>query len=130
MNMKTKPKIIFLVISSFFLVTNFKKQTVDFRDQYLGVYFCNRNCQVLKGDKTGLEMSKDTVTIVVTKDPADSVLNIKADLSNFKIKLLNGKLYSNTKGSYCTGQFVGDSIKLGTSIGRVSNMCTYSGKKK
>jgi hypothetical protein len=102
----------------------------DYRDSYVGNYFCKKDCQVVNSNRSGLEIVSDTVTVHVTKDVADSTLNLAFGQLNVKVKLKGMMLLAYPFGGHFSGRFfMGDSIKFGFSIGKVSNVCSLVGKK-
>jgi hypothetical protein len=112
------------------LIDKPKALLTDYRDPYIGSYFCNKICEALDSAHTGHVMSNDTITITVAKDDLDSVLNIFVNLSTFKVKLRDEVLYSYQPGTRISGKFFSsDSISFGTSQGHMINICAYRGKK-
>lgn len=128
--MKINHIIKLLILGGLALLMSFYKLPVDYRDQHVGNYLCNRSCQVVNDNKTGLEIRYDTITVSITKDVSDSVLNVRIGQRNLKVKLINSKFSADRREGIWAGRFVGDSLKLSTSIGKVSNVCSYKGKKQ
>jgi len=104
--------------------------TSDYRDAYTGTYFCNRFCNSYKGNRPGGNYTSDTVSVGITKDAIDSVLQINTGQQILKMKLLNKTLQAYPKNEHFGGKFFNtDSINFNFAAGRTYS-CTYKGKKK
>jgi len=104
--------------------------TSDYRDAYTGTYFCNRFCNSYKGNSPGGNYTSDTVSVGITKDATDSVLQINTGQQILKMKLLNKTLQAYPKNWHFGGKFFDiDSIYIDFTAGQTYS-CTYKGKKK
>jgi hypothetical protein len=75
-------------------------------------------------------MLNDTLTITISKDEMDSVLDLSINLRTFKVKLKNELIYPIEGATRINGGFFSsDSIGFNTSQGHTPNLCTYNGKK-
>ncbi len=102
----------------------------DYRDSIVGTYFCRSKCQVLSYNYE-LTNYTDTVTISITKNTRDSILDISIRGRALQVKLRNGVLYHNEQGARNQGNFFAtDSIAFSTSSGLAPNGCSYRGKKQ
>ena len=130
-----KPKRIFLPILavSFVISTAFNKPVIrpsDYRDAYVGTYFCSSVCQGVNSEHTGLTTATDTITISVAKDPMDSILQITIDSAIFQVKLTSTTMTAYPLGQHWAGLFYStDSIGFAKSVGIAANGCRYKGKK-
>jgi hypothetical protein len=107
------------------------KPLTDYRDSYVGNYFCNRSCQSLNSDHSGIVMNSDTLTIGVAKSYIDSVLDITVAAGVFPVKLKSGTLYPYPLGAHRGGKFFStDSISFVSSPSMGPNICSLRGKKK
>jgi len=77
------------------VATNF---LTDYRDGYVGYYFCKRWATTFKVEGAPNEV-KDTITIHIEKDAADSVLLFTIGAVQQKFKLVGGNLYPYPDGS-------------------------------
>jgi hypothetical protein len=116
---------------------SFKKQTTsitDYRNAYLGTYFCNRfsaSGLVSNSAQTGNSNSSDTVSIIITKDVLDSVLLINLGRQQIiKTKLISKTLQAYpVYGHYGGKFFANDSIDFYFAASRASSS-NYKGKKQ
>ena len=106
------------------------KLPTDYRDVYVGNYFCTENCQTVNSDKTGTVSNTTMLTISVSKDPADSVINVNIRNVLYKAKIENGKLFAYPKGHWSGKLFSSDSLRFVISTSHIMNICGYSGKKQ
>jgi hypothetical protein len=128
-------KIIALSILSFIVCTAFNKPTIlvtDYRDAYIGKYFCKSVCSK-KDDTNGKIQNSyrnDTISIVISKDATDSVLQVKLSAQVLKVKLHNNYMRSYSRGVHCGGKFFAtDSLDFNFTPGLASS-CRYLGKKQ
>ncbi len=121
-----------LLITAFiiFLITNNPKALLtDYRDIFIGSYFCTKQCQTLNAN-LNIAFFEDTLSINITKDNLDSVLNINIKQNNYKVKLLNGILIPYRPGDLIHGYFYSlDSISFAISLSHTPNICMYKGIK-
>jgi hypothetical protein len=122
-----KKNIIFMV-AGFFICTAFTVLLTDYRDVYIGHYFCNR--KITTFSLGGPIYTNDTLTINVIKDVTDSIIQITTKKENtYKFKLKNNILYAYPHGGSSSGKFLAnDSIYIYIASGRGSVI--YKGKKK
>ena|SRR5579872_3012569 len=110
--------------------TNKQKIITDYRSAYTGVYFCSRTCYRSYYSKTQDNTpTKDTVSIYVSKDAVDSVLQLKMNGQVLKLKLNGRFLGALQNGRYGGKFFAADSLDFRYAVSRASS-CTYVGKKK
>jgi hypothetical protein len=102
----------------------------DYRDSYIGSYFCNRSCEGMRNRQNTQSTYSDTITITVAKDALDSILKITIGKNTMQAKLNNKTLYPYSESSAHWGGkfFASDSITFMSS--RLGNLCSYRGKKK
>lgn len=126
-------KIIPLVLISFIICTSFNKRmilVIDYRDAYVGSYFCKSYCQTLNEDHSVINTNISTQTIIVTKDPLDSILKINIGSTSYKVKLNNDLMSAFPSRAHFGGRFYQtDSIGFVISVSNIPNACRYSGKK-
>jgi len=126
-------KISLVLITGSIICTAFNKPKSlppNYRDAYVGLYFCKSTCQVINVQHNGLMNATDTITIRVAKDATDSVLDIIIKHHIYKVKLLNGILYSYPEYERYGGKFFSsDSISFTSSITLGPSQCGYKGKK-
>ncbi len=117
----------------FIICTAFNKPMVlltDYRDAYVGSYFCNSSCQGLNSQHTALTTNNGTTTIGVAKDLLDSILKITIGKSTYQVKLKNNRMYAYPVGRHWGGKFfAADSIGFTASVSLAPNACSYTGKK-
>ncbi|MGQ0828779.1 MAG: hypothetical protein ACT4ON_10330 [Bacteroidota bacterium] len=122
------------VLISFIICTSFNNGTIllsDYRDEYLGNYFCTSRCQVLNSEHSAINTRIDTRTISVTKDPLDSILKIGIGTKTYQVKLKNNLLYAYPSGNHWGGKFYErDSISFVLSASKAPNACRYNGKRR
>ncbi len=124
-------KLIFLLFASIIVCMAFISPPEDYRDIYVGRYFCTSRCQSLNSDYTELSYHNDTVTILVTKNTRDSVLNISIRGGSHELKLISNILRPAMRGSRDHGKFFSnDSIIFSSSPGLGPNGCSFKGKKQ
>jgi hypothetical protein len=127
-------KIIFSICVVYFLCgasSNHHKILTDYRDVYCGNYFCKRTRQYLNSEHSSIVYANDTITIAITKDAVDSILNIAANQVTYKTKLISGKLSTYISWRQCSGKFYSsDSITFVTSGSQIPNSYYFRGKKK
>jgi hypothetical protein len=105
------------------------KSRSDYRDTYLGNYFCRRATTVFSANDIAT-ISKDTLTISVTKADLDSILTINFSGKVYQFKLKRGLLYAYPEGGRHGGKlFASDSIWLVIPVGHASSS-NYLGKKR
>ena len=124
-------KIIAISILGFMMCTAFNIPTIftDYRDSYTGSYFCNRSCEGMRNRQNTQSTHSDTVTITVTKDVLDSILQITIGKNILQVMLKNNTLYPYPAGARLGGKFLSnDSIAFMSS--GLGNSCSYRGKKK
>lgn len=125
-------KIITLNMICFIICTSFNNPTTttDYRNAYTGTYFCNRMCDSYSGHKPGENSKSDTISIIITKDAVDSVLQISIEQQIFKIKLFNKTLQAYPiNGHYGGYFFASESIEFYFANGR-AHSCKIMGKRK
>ena len=102
----------------------------DYRDGYLGNYFCRRSWEEINSEKNGQNLKTDTLTIFVTKDVSDSILQIKIARNIYKVKLINNEIRPSQANVHFVGNFIAnDSISIVVNEG-LSRVSFYRGKKK
>ena len=125
-------KIILFIAASFIICTAFMSSAfrvlvTDYRDAYIGNYFCNRSCQRIRTEPATIS---DTITISVAKDPLDSILKITAGQNIFRAKLKNNSLLPYPASAPLGGKFFAtDSLTFHSSAG-LGHVCIFIGKKK
>ncbi|MHB8261852.1 MAG: hypothetical protein ACYDCN_13445 [Bacteroidia bacterium] len=127
-----KSKIITLSILGFIICTAFNKISNDYRDSYIGTYFCHSSYTVLVNTGQGgtQQTHTDTLSISVAKAAKDSVLAIKIGTNTHLFKLKNNILYAHPKGEHRIGRFIdADSILVSIEGGHFASFI-YTGKKK
>lgn len=125
-------KNLFLLVTGVIIFSAFIIPTEDYRDSYVGTYFCRSKCESLNSDYTELSYRNDTITVVITKNNTrDSVLNITIRGKVHELKLKNGVMASNLPSNQNRGRFFStDSIFFSISPARIPNGCSYKGKKQ
>jgi len=123
---------ILVLTFGFFICTAFNKPdnsiALDYRDAYTGIYFCNKWCSIGIGTETSL--MSDTISISITKDATDSVLNFNVGNQDIKFKLQGKNLLAYPKSGHYGGElFASDSLTFFISTGH-AHTCSYKGKKK
>ncbi len=109
-----------------------KALVVDYRDVYTGNYFCKSTCSEVSHGNNGMQhdTKNGNVSIEISKDAVDSVLQIKFGMNILKVKLRNKVLKALEPGSHYGGSFFSaDSLDFVFNAGRTSS-CKYRGKKK
>lgn len=102
----------------------------DYRDTYVGTYFCSSMCRGVNSEHNGLTSASDTITISIVKDPMDSILQITIRNTIFKVKLKSTIMSAYPLGQHWAGIFYStDSIGFSKSVGLAANVCSYLGKK-
>jgi hypothetical protein len=101
----------------------------DYRDAYVGTYFCHSKSPQIRFDKPPV-IIRDTISIIVTKDAIDSVLKFSIGINILKFKLKTGLLSSfPDEDRHKNGKFYSsDSLRLYISTGR-ANYISLIGKK-
>ncbi len=123
--------IVFSIICTAFnkiKVTDSFKKPSDYRDSYTGSYMCKNSSTII--NQGAVPSTKNsTLTITVSKDPLDSVLQISVGSTNHKFKLRSNSLieYPN-EGHNGGGFFATDSIRLHISYG-FGGASRFIGKK-
>jgi hypothetical protein len=103
----------------------------DYRDPYTGNYFCSRSHQHLNSEHSSLVYTSDTLTITISKDAVDSIVDITANQVTYKAKLISGKLRTYISWQQCSGKFYSsDSISFVTSGSQIPNSYYFRGKKR
>ena len=102
-----KTLIIFICISLTRLSTSTNKAS-DFRDPYCGTYSCKSIYRHLTVQKTSFTQDTLGTTLTVSKNQADSVLNLAVGNDIFYVKLDDHR-FRGTKAR-CFGHFSNDSI--------------------
>jgi hypothetical protein len=117
----------------FIIFTAFNKPKIlvaDYRDPYSGNYFCRSSCYNKSGDTKQIVNTNDTSTIEISKDIADSVLQIRIGTNILKVKLHGKNLKAFQSGSHYGGVFFADdSLNFIYDAGRTAS-CKYKGKKR
>ena len=135
--------IIVFIAASYIFCTAFKSSVslkeeitnqptiTDYRDAYTGHYFCQSSVSGINpGIKGSRKKINDTLTIHVSKDALDSILQIKIGRSILKAKLKSSFMYAYPEGGHWGGKFFGtDSLFLIISGGHTLSL-KYDGKKK
>lgn len=101
----------------------------DYRDAYIGSYFCTCICQGVDTDISKLTSHTDTTTLYITKNQLDSILNIEIGHNLYQVKLKNGIIYAYPFGRHWGGRLSANNISFGLSES-MTTMCKYKGKKK
>ena len=128
-----------LIICAGFTYTDYSKSKnkikailiTDYRDTYVGTYFCNRGTKVMTGiaERT---YRTDTISLYISKDATDSILQVKISNQIIKVKLVvkNMTFYSSSNGIGGGGNFFStDSLNFNYAVGRTTfSFC--KGKKK
>ena len=127
-------KNILLIVSGFILLTAFNTRPVlltDYRDAYTGTYFCTRLCSSLKTEGGGRTTKIDTISIIVSKDVKDSILQINLGQQVLKVRVANKKMRTiSSNYRYFAGTFFAkDSINF-SFIPALSISYNYIGKRK
>jgi hypothetical protein len=123
-------KLAFLIPLALFGFSFGKMPITDYRDIYVGSYFCNRICTALSSDHTSIMNITDTATISVSKDPLDSILQIKLGSNYYAVKLKSGIMTAYPSEGHRSGKFyASDSISFNLTTGLAPSTCIYTGKK-
>jgi hypothetical protein len=136
-------KVITLSILGFIICTAFitpqvldsartdKSIITDYRDAYTGTYLCRSNCIRMQFNNPNNLYTQDTVSIAISKDAIDSVMQLKIGNGQIvKLKLVHKRLSSYVRGGHYGGKFyASDSLDFTFAPLRVSS-CSYAGKKK
>ncbi len=120
-------KNLLIAFFSFIFFTTFKTNYffTDYRDNFVGDYFCNSKCKVFDNDT----IRRDTLSISISKDLIDSILKINIGSSLYLVKLNDTILHSYPLGGHQGGYFFSlDSVSFSINIG-VGKYCIYRGKK-
>ena len=122
-----------LSLLALIIFTAFNKPTIplsDYRDSYVGIYSCKYYKNHLNSENMLYALDTGWVSITISKDPLDSVLQIDLGQKNVKAKLINKVLQPYPqKGRYRGQFFATDSISLGITSTMASSI-RYIGKKK
>ena len=126
-------KIIFILITSFIICAAFNKPLVlvaDYRDAFIGNYLCNSNCKGVRSPSNkNPAATTDVVTVSISKDAADSILQITLEKNIVLAKLKNNILQSYSGGEHLQGKFFAtDSVAF--VLSRLGSLCSYKGQKK
>lgn len=109
---------------------NYKNVSVDFRDAYVGRYFCKYTQFKKAGLRNETSSTGDTLSVFITKDVADSVLQLSFGRMNLKAKLNNKNLRAYPSGGTYAGMFfASDSLTFVIKVGHASSH-QYIGKKQ
>ena len=124
---------VLFIITTFIICTAFNKTKIvhpgDYRDSYTGAYFCRRSSTTINLGAPA-KVKKDTITVYVTKDVIDSVLQISMSNSVNKFILRNGILTEYPNEGHSGGKFfASDSIRLNILFGH-GYQSRLVGKKK
>ncbi len=103
-------------------------KNTDYRDAYVGSYFCTYFNQGVDTDQNKLAYHNDTITLYITKDPLDSILIIDIDQNIYQVKLKDEIIRAYPPGKHWGGSLSNNSISFGLSAS-MTNMCKYKGKK-
>jgi hypothetical protein len=124
-------KLMVLSIAGFIVLTAFNTPApADYRDAYTGTYFCKQKSNTSSNGNRESVITVDTISIVITKDVLDSVLQINLGHQTIKVKLINKTLQAfPIYGHYGGSFFAADSIDFYFAPGRISSY-HYTGKKK
>jgi hypothetical protein len=108
---------------------NFNKNlSNDYRDIYLGDYLCHSSTTVISIDKQP-SIREGSLTIKISKDPVDSILQISFGSQILRFKLKTPSLISYPEGRRYGGRFyLTDSIGLDITLGRLTSI-RLNGKK-
>ena len=109
-----------------------KLLVADYRDAYIGNYLCKSTCSELSHGNNGKQndVINDDASISISKDAADSVLQIKLGSNILKVKLRNKSLKALGQGAHYGGTFFStDSLDFVFNASRASS-CRYKGKKQ
>lgn len=134
-------KIFFFTTVSFIICSAFNKAAnsnsgypnknlcADYRDAYVGSYFCNSTSPKIRLYEAPI-IIRDTVSVNVTKDRTDSILQFTIGSNILKFKLKNGILSSYPEeDNHKNGNFfASDSLRLYISLGRTISI-NLKGKK-
>ena len=120
------------LLACYFICSSFSsvhKVNTDYRDPYVGNYYCKANCIVPNTEHSALTTVTAHLTINVAEDAIDSVLDITLNVNTYKVKLKSGILYAYPSGSPWRGQFYStDSLSFSVTPGLGPNTCSYKGK--
>jgi len=126
-------KVVIISFVWFLICTAFnspKALISDYRDGYVGKYFCKKSSSRFQGGKIAPAVSSDTITITISKDALDSVLQINLGQQILKVKLINKVLQPYTQGGHYGGRFfANDSLSFSFSPSLAISY-RYLGKKK
>ncbi len=126
-------KVIILSFIGFVLCTAFyspQVSIIDYRDCYVGKYLCTNSTSRFQGSTATSSISTDTITIFITKDVSDSLLQINIAQQIMKVKLVNKTLKAFPLGGHYGGKFYAtDSLDFNYSQGRAFSSRCF-GKKK
>lgn len=126
-------KINFFIIIASVICSSFNKVKIscpaDYRDSYIGGYFCHKATTVIS-TSDGPYLKKDTLSIYISRDPIDSVLQVSVGSNIHKFKLRTGILIQYPTEGYSSGKFFAtDSIRLYLTLGH-GYQSRLIGKKK
>lgn len=120
----------FLLLALSLSYSFFLQQVEDYRDKYVGRYFCNSNCQSLNQDQNGVKYNKDTATLQIVKDKSDSILIIRLHNNTHRVKVKGNYLIPEPISDRWRGRFFSmDSIIFTTTASRAPSTCGYKGVK-
>ncbi len=124
-------KVLFLLFTAIIICPAFIIPPTDYRDTYVGSYFCTSKCQVVGSNITDVTIHSDTITITVTENTRDSILNITVRGRGYQVKLKNGRMFPDPVNSRNQGRFfASDSISFLIPGGLAPGACTFLGKKQ
>ena len=126
-------KTIVAIILVFIICTAFNKPNdtleSDYRDTYIGTYFCKCICNNSNGGTTS-NLIMDTLSVSITKTAQDSVVQVNIGNRVLKLKLKNKLLMPYEDEGHFGGKFFSaDSLDFYFAAGR-SSSCRYLGKKE
>jgi hypothetical protein len=124
--------ILFIAGIIFILCSSFKKEKSilsDYRDIYVGSFFCVKNCQVVNSSYNGLNINSDTLTIYVRKDSKDSILDVSIGKSVYPVKLSSGNMMAYPNGHWGGVYYSVDSLGFSTVTSLAPSGCSYVGKR-
>lgn len=120
----------FIICTAFIIPTTHPVTSLctDYRDAYVGAYFCHSYSLQVRFNESPKAVN-DTISIQVSKDAVDSILQFGIGINTFKFKLKNGVLYNYPdENAHLNGKFYAtDSVLINIMSRTTLNLV---GKKK
>lgn len=105
------------------------KAAKDYRDTFCGNYSCKRIYKYSNSNYTGMVSDTSNVTLVISKNDKDSLLNINTPEGSFVFTLKDNNVSSTNKNIRCFGKIRNDSLYLTCIPSSGPESFRYIGKK-